>query len=82
MLVCFDRRAAYTVKLMRQTNTHTHTLTHTQTKYTQTYALTFTFQVANVYMIAHVTDDIGQAVVTGALEAAGLLGPLPTQVWI
>lgn len=30
-----------------------------------------------MYLIAHVADDIGQAVVTGALEAADLLGSSP-----
>lgn len=29
---------------------------------------------ADIYIITHVLDDVGQAVVTGALEAAGLLG--------
>jgi hypothetical protein len=30
---------------------------------------------ADVFLIAHVADDVGQAVVSGALEAAGLVGP-------
>lgn len=36
--------------------------------------------VAEVFLLAHVSDDVGQAVVTGALEAAGLLGRGPGQV--
>lgn len=31
-------------------------------------------QAADVYLLAHVTDDIGQALVSGALEAAGIIG--------
>jgi hypothetical protein len=37
-------------------------------------------RAADVYVIAHVADDVGQALVTGALEAADLLGPGPGQV--
>lgn len=37
-------------------------------------------QAADVYMIAHVPDDVGQAVVAAALEDAGLLGHHPTQL--
>lgn len=37
--------------------------------------------IADVYLIAHVADDVGQAAVTGALEACGALasgaGPAP-----
>jgi len=35
---------------------------------------------ADTYIIAHVLDDVGQAVVTGALEAAGVLGSSPGQI--
>eukprot|EP00877_Chromochloris_zofingiensis_P010014 jgi/Chrzof1/5266/Cz15g20020.t1 len=35
---------------------------------------------ADTYIIAHVVDDIGQAVVSGALESAGLLGNQPRQI--
>ena len=35
---------------------------------------------ADTYLITQVQDDIGQAVVLGALEAAGLLGTAPGQV--
>lgn len=31
-------------------------------------------KVVDLYVLAHVPDDIGQAVVTGAMEAAGLVG--------
>jgi hypothetical protein len=31
-------------------------------------------RLAEVTVLAHVTDDVGQAAVTGALEAAGLVG--------
>ncbi|EFJ40327.1 hypothetical protein VOLCADRAFT_84514 [Volvox carteri f. nagariensis] len=37
-------------------------------------------RVSDVYLIAHVEDDVGEAVVTGALEAAGVLGNGPGQV--
>ena len=37
-------------------------------------------RTCDVFLIAHVEDDIGQAVVTGALEAADLLGNKPGQV--
>jgi hypothetical protein len=37
-------------------------------------------RAADVYVIAHVADDVGQALVTGALEAADLLGTGPGQV--
>ncbi len=35
---------------------------------------------ANVYILAHVTDDIGEATVRGALEAGGLIGSSTGQV--
>ena len=35
---------------------------------------------ANVYILAHVLDDIGEATVRGALEAGGLIGISPGQV--
>jgi hypothetical protein len=35
---------------------------------------------ADTYVIAHVLDDVGQAVVTGALEAAGVLGSSAGQI--
>jgi hypothetical protein len=34
----------------------------------------------HVYLLAHVEDDVGQAAVTGALEAAGLLGTQPGRI--
>ncbi|KAL4424243.1 hypothetical protein ABPG75_001544 [Micractinium tetrahymenae] len=37
-------------------------------------------RVARVYLMCHVSDDIGEAVVRGALEHAGLLGANPGQV--
>ncbi|GLC44816.1 hypothetical protein PLESTB_001210800 [Pleodorina starrii] len=37
-------------------------------------------RVSDVYLLAHVEDDVGEAVVTGALEAAGLLGSGPGQI--
>ncbi|GIL88166.1 hypothetical protein Vretimale_14083 [Volvox reticuliferus] len=37
-------------------------------------------RVSDVYLIAHVEDDVGEAVVTGALEAAGVLGKGPGQI--
>jgi len=37
-------------------------------------------RAADVYLITQVADDVGQAAVTGALEAAGLLGGGPGQV--
>ncbi|KAF5829924.1 hypothetical protein DUNSADRAFT_15304 [Dunaliella salina] len=37
-------------------------------------------RASDVYMLAQVMDDVGQAVITGALEAAGLIGPQPTQL--
>ncbi|KAG2447794.1 hypothetical protein HYH02_007251 [Chlamydomonas schloesseri] len=37
-------------------------------------------RVSDVYLLAHVEDDVGEAVVAGSLEAAGLLGPGPGQV--
>ncbi|GIL56132.1 hypothetical protein Vafri_11577 [Volvox africanus] len=37
-------------------------------------------RVSDVYLIAHVEDDVGEAVVTGALEAAGVLGNGPGQI--
>eukprot|EP00891_Asterochloris_glomerata_P008525 jgi/Astpho2/8525/fgenesh1_pg.00125_%23_30_t len=37
-------------------------------------------QVAQVYLIAHVVDDVGEATVRGALESAGLLGGGPGQI--
>ncbi len=37
-------------------------------------------RISDVYLIAQVDDDVGQAVVTGALESAGLLGSGPGQV--
>ncbi|KAG2430180.1 hypothetical protein HXX76_010279 [Chlamydomonas incerta] len=37
-------------------------------------------RVSDVYLVAHVEDDVGEAVVAGALEAAGLLGGGPGQV--
>lgn len=37
-------------------------------------------RVSDVYLIAQVEDDVGQAVVTGALESAGLLGSGPGQI--
>ncbi|PNH04545.1 Peroxisome biogenesis protein 22 [Tetrabaena socialis] len=37
-------------------------------------------RVSDLYLIAHVEDDVGEAVVTGSLEAAGLVGPGPGQV--
>ncbi|KXZ43707.1 hypothetical protein GPECTOR_82g241 [Gonium pectorale] len=36
--------------------------------------------LTDVYLIAHVADDVGEALATGALEAAGLLGSGPGQV--
>ena len=35
---------------------------------------------ANVFVVAHVLDDIGEATVRGALEAGGLVGAAPGQV--
>ncbi|CAK0787573.1 hypothetical protein CVIRNUC_010795 [Coccomyxa viridis] len=35
---------------------------------------------ANVYVIAHVADDMGEATVRGALEAGGLVGPGAGQI--
>lgn len=32
-------------------------------------------KMANVYILAHVIDDLGEATVRGALEAGGLVGP-------
>lgn len=37
---------------------------------------------ANVFVITHVLDDIGEATVRGALEAGGLVGTGPGQVCI
>ncbi|KAG2492432.1 hypothetical protein HYH03_009375 [Edaphochlamys debaryana] len=37
-------------------------------------------RATDLYLLAHVEDDIGEAVVTGALEAAGLLGSGPGKV--
>lgn len=37
-------------------------------------------RVSDVYLLAHVEDDVGEAVVAGALEAAGLLGAGAGQV--
>lgn len=37
-------------------------------------------RICDVFLIAHVEDDVGEAVVTGALEAEGLLGPGAGQV--
>ncbi|KAI8475153.1 MAG: hypothetical protein J3K34DRAFT_382804 [Monoraphidium minutum] len=37
-------------------------------------------RVADVFIIAHVPDDLGAATVAGALEAAGVVGPAPGQV--
>lgn len=37
-------------------------------------------RAADVYMLVHVEDDVGQAAVTGAMEAAGLVGHLPSQL--
>ncbi len=36
--------------------------------------------VSMVYVITHVEDDIGEATVRGALEAAGLVGSRPQQI--
>jgi len=36
--------------------------------------------VAEVYLLAHVEDDIGEATVSGALEAAGITGRQAGQV--
>lgn len=35
---------------------------------------------AQVYLITHVVDDVGEATVRGALEDAGLIGPNPGQI--
>ncbi len=37
-------------------------------------------KTANVYVLAHVIDDIGEATVRGALEAGGLVGPSVGQI--
>lgn len=37
-------------------------------------------RVSDVYLIAHVEDDLGEAVVTGALEASGILGSGPAHI--
>lgn len=37
-------------------------------------------KTANVYVLAHVIDDIGEATVRGALEAGGLVGPSAGQI--
>ena len=36
--------------------------------------------VGMVYVITHVEDDVGEATVRGALEAAGLVGSRPQQI--
>ena len=35
---------------------------------------------ANLYLITHVVDDVGEATVQGALEDAGLIGFAPGQI--
>ena len=37
-------------------------------------------RAARVYIIAHVSDDVGEATVRGACEAGGLVGSSPGQV--
>ena len=37
-------------------------------------------RAARVYIIAHVSDDVGEATVRGACEAGGLVGCAPGQV--
>ena len=37
-------------------------------------------KTANVYVLAHVIDDIGEATVRGALEAGALVGPAAGQI--
>ena len=37
-------------------------------------------RTADLYLLCHVSDDVGEAVVRGALEHAGLLGSQPGQV--
>lgn len=37
-------------------------------------------KVANLYVIAHVLDDVGEATVRGALEAGGLVGAQADQI--
>lgn len=37
-------------------------------------------KLANVYVLAHVVDDVGEATVRGALEAGGLVGSAAGQI--
>lgn len=39
-------------------------------------------RAARVYIIAHVSDDVGEATVRGACEAGGLVGSAPGQARI